>query len=65
MNIDERGAVAAQFGVSVEQVERDHLISHVLGFLSDPTEALLCSVACIESLRCTRCTVRMIERMTR
>lgn len=35
MNIDERGAVAAQFGVSVEQVERDHLISHVLGFLSD------------------------------
>lgn len=35
MNIDERDAVAAQFGVSVEQVERDHLVSHVLGFLSD------------------------------
>lgn len=35
MNINERDAVAAQFGVSTEQVERDHLISHVLAFLSD------------------------------
>jgi predicted nucleotidyltransferase component of viral defense system len=34
MNIDERDAVAAQFGVATEQVERDHLISHVLAFLS-------------------------------
>lgn len=34
MNGDERGVVAAQFGVSGEQVERDHLISHVLAFLS-------------------------------
>lgn len=34
MNTDERDAVAAQFGVSVEQVERDHLISHLLAFLS-------------------------------
>jgi predicted nucleotidyltransferase component of viral defense system len=33
VNIDEREAVAAQFGVSAEQVERDHLISHVLAFL--------------------------------
>ena len=33
MNGDERDSVAAQFGVSVEQVERDHLISHVLAFL--------------------------------
>lgn len=31
---DERDAVAAQFGVSTEQVERDHLISHPLAFLS-------------------------------
>lgn len=31
---DERDAVAAQFGVSTEQVERDHLISHLLAFLS-------------------------------
>jgi predicted nucleotidyltransferase component of viral defense system len=31
---DERDAVAEQFGVSTEQVERDHLISHVLAFLS-------------------------------
>jgi predicted nucleotidyltransferase component of viral defense system len=30
-----RDAVAAQFGVSTEQLERDHLISHVLAFLSD------------------------------
>lgn len=34
MNSDERDSVAEQFGVSVEQVERDHLISHVLAFLS-------------------------------
>jgi predicted nucleotidyltransferase component of viral defense system len=34
VNIDERDAIAAQFGVSTEQVERDHLISHVLAFLS-------------------------------
>jgi predicted nucleotidyltransferase component of viral defense system len=34
VNIDERDAVTAQFGVSTEQVERDHLISHVLAFLS-------------------------------
>jgi len=33
VNGDERDSVAAQFGVSVEQVERDHLISHVLAFL--------------------------------
>ena len=34
MNIDERDSVATQFGVSTEQVERDHLISYVLAFLS-------------------------------
>jgi predicted nucleotidyltransferase component of viral defense system len=34
MDPDERDSVATQFGVSVEQVERDHLISHVLAFLS-------------------------------
>src|SRR5262245_28104247 len=34
MNIDERDAVAEQFGVATEQVERDHLISHLLGLLS-------------------------------
>jgi hypothetical protein len=34
MNVDERDAVANQFGVATEQVERDHLISHLLGFLS-------------------------------
>jgi predicted nucleotidyltransferase component of viral defense system len=33
VNGDERDGVAEQFGVSVEQVERDHLISHVLAFL--------------------------------
>ena len=33
MNIDERDSVTRQFGVSTEQVERDHLISHVLAFL--------------------------------
>jgi hypothetical protein len=31
---DERDSIAEQFGVSTEQVERDHLISHVLAFLS-------------------------------
>ncbi|KHO23779.1 hypothetical protein QQ44_16395 [Mycolicibacterium setense] len=34
MNRDERDSVATQFGVSTEQVERDHLISHLLAFLS-------------------------------
>lgn len=34
MNVDERDAVAQQFGVAMDQVERDHLISHLLGFLS-------------------------------
>jgi len=34
MDPDERDSVATQFGVSAEQVERDHLISHLLGFLS-------------------------------
>ncbi|MDT5066113.1 MAG: hypothetical protein QOJ95_4152 [Mycobacterium sp.] len=34
MNDDERDVVAEQFGVSIEQVERDHLVSHVLAFLS-------------------------------
>ncbi|WKG01478.1 nucleotidyl transferase AbiEii/AbiGii toxin family protein [Mycolicibacterium sp. HK-90] len=34
MNQDERDTVATQFGVSTEQVERDHLISHLLAFLS-------------------------------
>jgi predicted nucleotidyltransferase component of viral defense system len=33
MNADERAQVARQFGVAPEQVERDHLISHVLAFL--------------------------------
>jgi hypothetical protein len=31
---NERDLVAAQFGVPTEQVERDHLISHVLAFRS-------------------------------
>ncbi|MGW6693132.1 nucleotidyl transferase AbiEii/AbiGii toxin family protein [Rhodococcus sp. NPDC054953] len=35
MNIDERDVVAARFGVAPEQVERDHLISHLLAVLSD------------------------------
>lgn len=35
MNLDERDSVAAQFGVAPEQVERDHLISHLLAVLSD------------------------------
>jgi predicted nucleotidyltransferase component of viral defense system len=34
MDPDERDSVATQFGVSTEQVERDHLISHLLAFLS-------------------------------
>jgi predicted nucleotidyltransferase component of viral defense system len=34
VNSDERDSIAAQFGVPTEQVERDHLISHVLAFLS-------------------------------
>ncbi|MGV0745807.1 hypothetical protein [Mycolicibacterium sp. XJ870] len=34
MNPDERDVVATQFGVAAEQVERDHLISHLLAFLS-------------------------------
>ena len=35
VDIDERDQAAQQFGVAPEQVERDHLISHLLGFLSD------------------------------
>ena len=34
MDIDERDRVAEEFGVALEQVERDHLISHLLAFLS-------------------------------
>ncbi|MEV6427971.1 nucleotidyl transferase AbiEii/AbiGii toxin family protein [Nocardia sp. NPDC051463] len=34
MGRDERDSVAVQFGVSPEQVERDHLISHLLAALS-------------------------------
>lgn len=34
MNSDEKATVAEQFGVATEQVERDHLISHLLAFLS-------------------------------
>lgn len=34
MSLNEHDAVATQFGVSAEQVERDHLISHLLAFLS-------------------------------
>ncbi len=34
MNSNEKAAVAEQFGVATEQVERDHLISHLLAFLS-------------------------------
>lgn len=34
MNSNEKLAVAEQFGVATEQVERDHLISHLLAFLS-------------------------------
>src|SRR5690606_33669042 len=35
MDIDEQEAVASRFGVSPEQVERDHLISHLLAAISD------------------------------
>ena len=35
MNIDERDRVAQQFGAAPEQVERDHLISHLLESLSE------------------------------
>jgi predicted nucleotidyltransferase component of viral defense system len=34
VNNNERDFVASQFGVAAEQVERDHLISHLLAFLS-------------------------------
>lgn len=34
MDPDERDSTARTFGVSIEQVERDHLISHILAFLS-------------------------------
>jgi predicted nucleotidyltransferase component of viral defense system len=34
MDLDERDQVAQQFGVAPEQVERDHLISHLLAYLS-------------------------------
>lgn len=34
MNLDEHDAVATQFGAAAEQVDRDHLISHLLAFLS-------------------------------
>ncbi|AMY52399.1 hypothetical protein A3L23_01047 [Rhodococcoides fascians D188] len=34
MNSNELASVAAQFGVARAQVERDHLISHLLGYLS-------------------------------
>ncbi|HWF29510.1 MAG TPA: nucleotidyl transferase AbiEii/AbiGii toxin family protein [Mycobacterium sp.] len=33
MNADERAEIAQRFGVAPEQVERDHLISHLLAFL--------------------------------
>jgi len=33
MNPDERDPVATQFGVAAEQVERDHLSSHLRAFL--------------------------------
>lgn len=35
MNADERDVVATQFSVTPDQVERDHLISHLLTVLSD------------------------------
>jgi hypothetical protein len=34
MEADEPVQIAQQFGVAPEQVERDHLISHLLAFLS-------------------------------
>jgi hypothetical protein len=38
VNRDERDSVAAQFGASGDQVERDHHISHVLAFLGTSVE---------------------------
>jgi predicted nucleotidyltransferase component of viral defense system len=35
VNSYERSLFASQFGVAAEQVERDHLISHLLAFLSE------------------------------
>jgi predicted nucleotidyltransferase component of viral defense system len=35
MDADERDRVSQQFGVAPEQVERDHLISYLLGFLAE------------------------------
>lgn len=35
MDADERDRVAQHFGAVPRQVERDHLISHLLGFLSE------------------------------
>lgn len=35
MNLDERDAVAARFGVSNGQVERDHLISFLLAAIAE------------------------------
>jgi predicted nucleotidyltransferase component of viral defense system len=41
-DIEEAAAVAAAFGVAPEQVRRDHLISHILGALSqDHREELI------------------------
>ncbi|WP_405485803.1 hypothetical protein [Nocardia sp. NBC_00511] len=34
MSFDEHDSVAVQFGVASEQVERDHLISHLLAAIS-------------------------------
>lgn len=45
MSVDERDAVAQQFGVAAEQVERDHLISHLLGFLSRDSAIVSTSLA--------------------
>ena len=35
VNIDEAHLVAAKFGVAIEQIRRDHLISHILAALSN------------------------------
>jgi hypothetical protein len=35
VDIDDRDQVAQQFRVAPEQVERDHLISYLLAFLSE------------------------------
>jgi predicted nucleotidyltransferase component of viral defense system len=35
VDFDERDQVAQQFGVAPEQVERDHLISYLLAYLSE------------------------------